>query len=389
MPLLFTDEQLIEAMKTRDYSDNSFSKVVGVSRQAVAKRRAVLAKRGLNPDYTGWQSVTPPGFYMDKKTIHTKADGTLIQQWDKVKIQQERQREILAEITEELVASLPSYPLTVPRNSLDYGDMLCVYPFGDPHIGMHAWADECGENWDLKLASDTFREMFDVILSKSPSCKVALLHFAGDTLHYDNMAGITSRSGNVLDCDGRYPKMVRVTTDITLNMINSLLQKHEKVVVNIDRGNHDDIGSVWIVEVIMRAYKYNPRVEIIDSQAPIHIYEFGKVLLASHHGHTIKMAELPITVASDFAEAWGRTKHRYGLTGHVHHDATISKHGQEFTGMYVESLRTLAPKDSYATWGGYRAKRDTKCIIYHKDLGEIERYTASIDALLLQTGRLT
>jgi hypothetical protein len=249
---------------------------------------------------------------------------------------------------------------------------------------MHAWADECGESWDLKIAEETFRKMFDIIVDKSPPSLIAMLHIVGDTLHSDNIKGMTSRSNNILDMDGRYAKMVRVTIHIVLNMINSLLHKHKKVVVNIDRGNHDDVGSIWLVEVVLQVYKSNPRVEILDSQSPIHIYEFGKVLIASHHGHTMKMSDLPIIVASDYAQEWGRTKHRYGLTGHVHNDATLSQHGKEYTGMYVESLRTLAAKDAYATWAGYRSKRDTKCIVYHKELGEIERYTASIDALLLQ-----
>jgi hypothetical protein len=99
----------------------------------------------------------------------------------------------------------------------------------------------------------------------------------------------------------------------------------------------------------------------------------------------MKMDQLPITIASDYAEEWGRTKHRYCLTGHIHHDSKVKKVGQEYTGMYVESFRTLAAKDSYATWGGWRSKRDTKCIVYHRELGEIERYTASVDSLLLQT----
>lgn len=380
----FTDEQLIELIKSGTIANRKLGVALGVDESTVRARLKKLQRKGFDISYKGWNTSVPDGFRSKGRTIQVDALGNITQQWEKSCIDHERQYEILHETTLELIKDLPSYKLTKPKKKINYLDTMCIYPFGDPHIGMRAWMEECGENWDLKIAEETFRKMFDIIVDKSPASLVAILHFLGDTLHYDNMMGITARSGNVLDCDGRYPNMVKVTTYIIINMINSLRQKHKKVVVNIDRGNHDDIGQIWLVEMLLHLYKNNPNVEIIDTPAPIHIYEFGKVLIASHHGHTMKMKDLPITVASDHPEAWGRTKHRYGLTGHVHHDATLSLHGQEYTGMYVESLRTLAAKDAFATWGGYRSKRDTKCIVYHKELGEIERYVASIDALLLQ-----
>lgn len=383
-PRKFTDDELKKLMiDNPGISHAELARQLKCDSSSVRKRRKKLVFQGFSPDHEYTHTV-PDGFIVKGVSQQFKADGTLGQQWVKSKVDVQAMLEAVEATISSLSQGLPAYNLTKVSKAINYTDTMTVYPYGDPHIGLLAWAEECGEDWDLKIAEETFRKMTDIIISKGPASSVGMLEILGDTLHYDNMAGMTARSGNILDTDGRYPKMVQVTTYIILNMINSLLQKHEKVVVDIVRGNHDDVGSCWLTEVIKQVYRREPRVEIIDMQGPIHIYEFGKVLIASHHGHTIKMDNLPITVATDFAEAWGRTKHRYGLTGHIHHDSKLQQIGRENPGMYVESFRTLAAKDSYATWGGWRSKRDTKCIVYHSELGEIERYTASADALILQ-----
>jgi hypothetical protein len=90
----------------------------------------------------------------------------------------------------------------------------------------------------------------------------------------------------------------------------------------------------------------------------------------------VKHEGLPGVMAADRAEEWGQTKHRYWYTGHVHHTAV-----KEFPGVVCESFRTLAAKDAYAAGHGYRAGRDMRCIVLHKDHGEVARYRCDISML--------
>jgi hypothetical protein len=46
----------------------------------------------------------------------------------------------------------------------------------------------------------------------------------------------------------------------------------------------------------------------------------------------------------------------------------------ELPGLLCESFRTLAARDAYATGAGYRAGRDMRLIVHHREDGEIERY---------------
>ena len=77
-------------------------------------------------------------------------------------------------------------------------------------------------------------------------------------------------------------------------------------------------------------------------------------------------------MAADREQAWGRTKFRYWLTGHVHNQRLW-----DFPGCSVESFRVLAPQDAWAFNKGYRSQRDMKAIIYHAEYGEVSRVTVN------------
>lgn len=173
--------------------------------------------------------------------------------------------------------------------------------------------------------------------------------------------------------DGRYSKMIRVGVKIIRRMIDSALEHHEKVTVINATGNHDDTGAMFLNIALDNIYENEPRVIVNAKPTPFHYVQFGKTCFGVHHGHSCKMANLPLVMATDEPKMWGDTAHRYWLTGHIHHDSM-----KEYTGCKVESFRTLAAKDAYATWGGYRAGQDSKCLVLHKDHGEIERHTINI-----------
>jgi hypothetical protein len=187
------------------------------------------------------------------------------------------------------------------------------------------------------------------------------------------MEGITSRSGHSLDTDGRFAKMVRVGIKIMRQMIDSALSHHQSVRVINATGNHDDTSSIFLSVALANMYENEPRVTVDDSPTPFHYVEWGQCMFGVHHGHSCKSDRLPGVMAADQPEMWGRTKHRYWYTGHIHHDTK-----KEHAGVTCESFRTIAAKDAYATWGGYRSGQDSKCIVLHKDYGEVERHTVNL-----------
>jgi hypothetical protein len=104
-------------------------------------------------------------------------------------------------------------------------------------------------------------------------------------------------------------------------------------------------------------------------------------MLCVTHGDSLKIEKLAGIMAADQPAMWGRTEHRYGITGHVHHDRVV-----EMPGCKAESFRTLAARDAWAAAQNYRSGRDMKSIVYHAEHGEIARQTFNVSMMQSMTG---
>lgn len=359
----FTDEELIDCLN-EGLSDSAIARKFGVHRKSVYRRKQKLQNKGELP--------VPEGHSLKGTSTLYDANGNVKVQWVKSQVDAEKQKQLIEEIASALKEDLPKVePKSPPKNINE--SLLSVYPLGDPHIGMLAWAEEVGDNWDLEIAERVFCTVFDRVVRTTPNSKLGLIVNLGDYFHYDNMDGVTARSKNILDRDGRYAKMVRIGVAIMRQLIETALTKHESVgVINVT-GNHDETGSLFLTTCLAHIYENEPRVTIDISPALYHFLKFGKVLLGAHHGHTCKMDKLPSVMAAMKPREWGDTLYRYWLTGHIHHDSK-----KEFPGCMVESFRTLAGPDAYAISGGWMSGRDTKAIVYHAEYGEIERHTVNL-----------
>lgn len=353
---------------------SEIARIVGIN-DSVARRhvRTVKARAG-QKDRKEHIDATPEAFNISRTTSLYDADGNIKLQWVQQREDRQKQFEMMQEAIAALSEDLPKLePATAPDFSKTDDRLMAVYPLGDPHIGVLSWAEETGQDWDLKIAERKFCAVFDRLVKTAPQCDQAVIVNLGDYFHADNMEGTTTRSGHSLDTDGRFAKMVRVGMKIMRQMITSALEHHRTVRVINATGNHDDTSSQFLAVALGLMYESEPRVIVDDAPTPFHYVEWGKCMFGVHHGHSCKAAMLPGVMAADQPKMWGRTEHRYWYTGHIHHDTK-----KEFAGVTQESFRTLAAKDAYATWGGYRSGQDSKCIVLHKQFGEVERHTVNL-----------
>lgn len=252
-------------------------------------------------------------------------------------------------------------------------DLLCVYPMGDPHLGMFAWRAETGEDFDLKMAERTLVAATDQLVNLAPPAEKALIINLGDFFHADNQSNQTTRSKNSLDVDTRWAKVLGVGVRVMRRIIDRALVKHQHVTVICEVGNHDDHSSIMLALCLAQYYTKEPRVHIDTSPAKFHWYHHGQCLIGVTHGDTIKPAQLPGIMANDRPMEWGRTIFRFWYTGHIHHDSA-----KEYPGCVVESFRTLAARDAWHSAHGYRSGRDMKCDVLHKKWGRITRHIVGI-----------
>ncbi|MFO7866163.1 MAG: oxidoreductase, partial [Candidatus Aminicenantes bacterium] len=70
-------------------------------------------------------------------------------QWVKSKEDREQQADILREHAKSLAEDLPKFKRIKAAAGKVHDDLMAVIPMGDPHFGMYAWVDECGDSFDL------------------------------------------------------------------------------------------------------------------------------------------------------------------------------------------------------------------------------------------------
>jgi len=316
-------------------------------------------------------------------TVHATStlrdgEGNLVLQWTKENFK-ERSPAQWAESIKEVFADVSKVPkITAPEHTMK--DLLTVYPIGDHHTAMYAWAEEAGADYDIKLAEQLLVAAAAHLVDLSPPGETALIVNVGDFFHVDQHRPETSRSHNALDVDTRYAEMIRAGVKMMRTVIESALKKHRKVTVINACGNHDDIGALWLSLTLAMLYEKNPRVTIEQTASKFAYVQHGKVLIGVTHGDTAKLEKLAGVMAADRPELWGATEHRYWLTGHIHQRKVL-----EQPGCMVESFRTLAARDAWATAAGYRSGRDMTALVFHREHGECARYR--FDVGMLEEGK--
>jgi len=366
--------QAIIATKVKGLSQVEAALKLGISRSALRDRlstvNSLAARRGYSPD-NDWHHPVPDGHKIKGVSTFYDEEGRPVRQWVKSQTDEERQFEILIERIESATKSLPKFKPTKPPASSDQ-NLLSLLTITDFHLGMKAWKDSDGDDWDVKIARDVFLNSIHDMINGSPKSGVGILNQLGDFLHWDGLLQVTPTSGHHLTGDDRYSKLVELTINVMTEAVQIMLKRFGRVVVVQAEGNHDLASSVWMRKFIKHRFEDDPRVEVIDNEFPYYAYQHGDIMLGFHHGHRMKMAQLQKLFASEprFREMWGLCKHAYIHCGHLHHERVLDD-----AGATIEQHPTLAARDNYSSSHGYVSQRGAKCITYDKIEGEVSRIT--------------
>ena len=353
------------------------AEALGISRSTLISRLDIAKTRARHGHAPGhFTSGTAPGYLMGKVTVQRGAQGDIERTWERQSpdsvLWQEAVRQSLGDLANEVKGLAPV--ISAPGHCDD--DLLAVIPMGDPHFGLLSWAKETGDDFDLEIAERLTVNAVDRLTSLVPAAGTAMLLNLGDYWHADNATNRTPKSGAVLDVDGRFPKIASVGFRAMIRCINRMREKHRKVIVRCNRGNHDPHQSFMLAMALDAYFHGVAGVEIDLSPSSFYYYRFGKVLLGSTHGDGAKLADLPLIMATDAPEDWAAAKFRHWHCGHFHHDQM-----KEHPGCSVETHRTLAAGDAWHRHEGYRSGRDMKAIVYHREQGEITRLRCGVAGL--------
>ena len=368
----YTDEQIV-SLRNRHETLKDAAMEIKCDASNLGKRLKRIQSRAESGEMPtiGANLQAPPGYKQKGFSVLTKTEnGDPI--WQKFMEDKGAMEDIIRETAQcflEDIAPLPK--VKVPK--IKTKDLLTCYNIGDAHIGMLAWHEETGEDFNLSIARQDILAAIDRLIDSTPASEECLINQLGDYYHVDNKSNTTPQSGNQLDTDSRFRKMIRVGNDTMRTLIERALEKHKIVRVRNVAGNHDPHAHITLDEFLRGYFSKNQRVIIESSPRPFWAYKFGKNLIGISHGHAPKPEKMPGVLAVDYPEWWAQCDYRYCWHGHIH-----TKRLFETLSVLVESFRTLATNDEWHTAQGYRSGKEMQAIILDKEYGEVERHTASL-----------
>ena len=329
-------------------------------REHVRKVKTLAAAKGWSPDHDMVKTVPDPFIVKGTSTLYGP-EGEQKLQWVKTSIEHEKLIALMREVVDEMKSDVkPIRPIKL-QNKIQNADLLNLYTLADAHIGMLAWHEDGGADWDINIAEATIMNAFTNLIQCSPDAKHGFFAQLGDGLHSDGMIPVTPAHGHVLDQDSRFHKIVRAAIRIFRNVIDMLLEKHSEVTVLMAQGNHDPASSVWLQEMFAVLYEKNKRVNVIVSPKPYYAVKHGDCMIGFHHGHKAPPERLPDVFMGEFREMFGRTKQTYIHCAHRHSLKVL-----EFNSAIVQQHQTVTARDAYSSHGGYRSGRSMTAVTYHK-----------------------
>lgn len=258
---------------------------------------------------------------------------------------------------------------------------MLVFSLPDPHFGMLAWEEECGDNYDSDIASALYEQASIELLRRAQGFPIdqIVIEMGGDIFHMNDNTALTPAHKNKLDTDGRLPKVFDKAM-LTYRRCIDQLRTVAPVEVKWVPGNHDPISSYYLATNIDTWYRNDTCVNVDRSPFPRKYYSYGQNLIGLTHGNEEKWRDLTNIMAGEASQEWGRSTYREWHLGHLHTKKKMFVQiGDELgAGVYIRSIPSLAAKDAWHVLKGYKSMRAGEAFIYHKDIGPVGEFTVNI-----------
>ena len=243
------------------------------------------------------------------------------------------------------------------------GEHLLVPNLVDIHNGLLAWGEECGEDFDSRIARRDVEGVVDEMLSQALMYGIEqiILPVGQDLMHADiqigGKGGATTK-GTPQDVDSRAKLMYRNSVGMMVWVIDRCRQ-HAPVRVVGTPGNHAREREWMLVEQLGAIYAADDAVEVVNPVAPRSYQLYHEVLLGFGHLDREKEIELPSIMAREAAQYWSVSSWREWLGGHQHRIKVT-----EIQGVRIRRGPSITATDSYHVEHGYFHNRCAEGLIY-------------------------
>ncbi len=219
----------------------------------------------------------------------------------------------------------------------------------DAHLGKLSWAEQDGQNYDLKIAKEVYMKALQDLVAKAQvqgGIGRILFPVGNDYLTCDGDDNETS-AGTPQSVDGRFPKIFREARKMLVEAID-YLRLIAPVDVIVIAGNHERESMFHLGDALECWYHADDSVTIDNMFRPRKYYSFGNTVFGLTHGDTIQQDKLPLLGANERPDLWAQCKRRVWFLGHFHHYSL-----KEYVGVQVWVLPSLSGSDGYHQSNGF------------------------------------
>lgn len=377
--------EVLDVLASFDGNQSAAANKLGIHRKAIYKVLKSVQRKAAQAGHmpsVGIEKNIPAPFQAKGFSGLYDKDGNLKQFWLLARTGQAEFIEILKQEISEALEGIP--PINdLPPVPLDYQDDVIPWiQIGDAHLGMLAYDKEVGDDFDVDICVRDLSGAFEIMIDELPNCERLVIQDLGDFTHYENQKGLTEASGHMLDCDGRFPRMIKAYRRLMIWMVKKALSKSKHVDVIINQGNHSRTNDWWMAELLRSVFESNERVHVLDNESVFIAYRMGRTLVMCHHSDQCRPEKLADVMTTDFRKDYGETLFHYIDIGHIHHRMVAKEH----PGITVESWNQLAGSDKYAHDHGWRSRRSLSYVLRSKKYGEIGRRILPIEEVRERMG---
>ena len=263
------------------------------------------------------------------------------------------------------------------------GDFMFELALYDAHFGKLAWAKETGQqDYDIKIAERVFSEAARKLLGYAKQFKIGKILFpvGQDFFHAENFNATTPNGHNILDVDGRLPKIIDAGIASIIDAIGLCLSIAPVEVIWVP-GNHDMHASYWMTKLLKHHFKDIPQVTVDISKEWRKSCRWGDCLVAFSHGDSEKRNMLPAIMAQFWKKDFSECRFHEWHVGHFH-----KKNEEKFQptqtvgGVIVRQIPTLSAIDAWHYQHGFvDAIRAGEAFLWDKKGGVVAHYTANVE----------
>lgn len=249
----------------------------------------------------------------------------------------------------------------------------------DLHLGNLVWGKESGEDWDMKIAERVFKQTVRSLIEEALDAKSIHIEeivwlIGNDFMHADSKEAKTT-AGTQLDLDSRWPKLFRKAWQLQEWAISELrtIAPVRGIVIP---GNHDELSSFTVGEVLYALFRHTHDVHIDNGPKPRKYHQYGNTLIGYTHGNHERLNQLPALMHADrdakpfLSDVDFKEFH----VGHFHHRKNmqfVPSH-EDHRGVLVRILPSVTAVDDWHFQKGFvGAVKAADGYLYDRDKGLI------------------